>query len=207
MTLVFRLNGRSRRSPSEYRATDWLTFASKQRLHNTHEYVHASVRVRMGLRGYGYNDKGFYDSQGLQGWTMEGTEDTSSSASSSSVATEGGGNTGATTIIPGLSSMKDVKWVKRSREKGEDLVFVMPEDELGDVEHEIMKSWPNVERAFTLIRPGTHPVLLNKASTDPAMLSPKELMNIRNNSSRRRFPSFSKSGAAEIERARKTPTL
>lgn len=161
MTLIFRLAGKARRTPHEYNATDKLTYKPKQRLLNTHECVHASVRIRMGLRGYGYNDKGFYDSQGLTGWTMEGTEaPTSTTSSSGRRASE-------------LATMIDVKWVKKDSQGVNDPDLVMPEDQLGELEHEIMKSWPDVEKGFALIRPGTHLQRMNKSSTDPSEPSPK----------------------------------
>lgn len=155
MSLVFRLLGEARRRPHEYHATDRLTYKRKERLLNTHECVHASVRIRMGLRGYGYNDKGFYDSQGLQGWTMEGTE-----SPSSSILT-------ATGKTVQLGSMTGVKWVKKDPSRPNEPDLVMPEDELGELEREIMKSWPNVEKGFSMIRPGAHTLRMQKSMTDP----------------------------------------
>lgn len=164
MTLIFRLAGKARRTPHEYHAVDKLTYKAKQRLLNTNECVHASVRIRMGLRGYGYNDKGFYDSQGLEGWTMEGTEASCSSAASS--FTSAGKN------VVERASMIDVKWVKRDPDERSDPDFVMPEDELGELEREIMKCWPDVEKGFAMIKPGAHPLKMNKSSTDPPEPSP-----------------------------------
>ncbi|ERF68818.1 hypothetical protein EPUS_06262 [Endocarpon pusillum Z07020] len=152
MTLIFRLAGSARRTPHEYHAIDRLTYKAQRRLLNTHEYVHASVRIRMGLKGYGYNDKGLYDSEGLEGWTMHGTESA--------------GERGE------LGGMRDVKWVKRDPQRRNDPPLIMPEDELAELEHEIMKSWPDVERGFASIRPGTHHMKMHKSSTDPLALSP-----------------------------------
>ncbi len=164
MTLIFRFAGKARRTPHEYRATDRLTYKATHRLLNTHEYVHASVRIRMGLRGYGYNDKGLYDSEGLQGWTMEGTETSSSSSNSST-------STSSSTTAPGrktqLGTLTDVKWVRKDPQERDDPDLVMPEDELGALEREIMKSWPDVEKGFAMIRPGAHPLKMHKSSTDP----------------------------------------
>jgi hypothetical protein len=187
MTLIFRLAGQARRSPHEYHAIDRLTYRPKQRLLNTHECVHASVRIRMGLRGYGYNDKGFYDSQGLAGWTMEGTEAPT-----------------ATTSISGrraseLATMVDVKWVKKDSQGGNDPDLVMPEDLLGELEHDIMKSWPDVEKGFALIRPGTHLQKMNKSSTDRPEPSPKH--SIRNGQV------AEKNQVIEIGKVIRSPTL
>jgi hypothetical protein len=161
MTLIFRLAGKARRTPHEYHAIDRLTYRLKQRLLNTHECVHASVRIRMGLRGYGYNDQGFYDSQGLTGWTMEGTE----SATSTTIISDRGESE--------LATMVDVKWVKKDPQERNDPDLVMPEDKLGELEREIMKSWPDVEKEFALIRPGSHLQKMNKSSTDPPEPSPR----------------------------------
>jgi hypothetical protein len=165
MTFIFRLAGKARRTPHEYHAIDHLTYKPKQRLLNTHECVHASVRIRMGLRGYGYNDQGFYDSQGLAGWTMEGTE--SPTPTTTIGITDRRGSQ--------LASMVDVKWVKKDPQERNDPEMVMPEDELGELEREVMKSWPDVERGFAMIRPGTHSLRMNKSSTDPPEPSPRFL--------------------------------
>jgi hypothetical protein len=49
----------------------------------------------------------------------------------------------------------------------------MPEDKLGELEREIMKSWPDVEKEFALIRPGSHLQKMNKSSTDSPEPSPR----------------------------------
>jgi hypothetical protein len=159
MTLIFRLAGKARRTPHEYRATDRLTYKAKQRLRNTNESVHASVRIRMGLKGYGYNDNGFYDSQGLEGWTMEGTESFSWISAVNSLT--------APSKKVEVWSMTDVKWVKTDPEKHSLPDLVMPEDELGALERECMKSWPDVEKGFASIKPGSHAAKTHKSSTDP----------------------------------------
>lgn len=208
MTLIFRLAGRARRTPHEYRATDRLSFRPKQRLLNTNECVHASVRIRMGLRGYGYDDKGFYDSQGLEGWTMEGTEVESPPSSA-----EGGEASPLITAAanPELGSMRDVKWVKRAHQNGEHSDFkhfdmVMPEDELGELEREILKSWPDVEKGFALIRPGAHPLRMLKSSTDPVKGSPRR-SNVALEAGTGRNLHSMKPNILEIERAKKSPTI
>ena len=179
MTLIFRLAGSTRRTPLEYHAIDRLTYKAQQRLLNTHECVHASVRIRMGLKGYGYNDKGFYDSEGLEGWTMHGTE-------SIGVGGELGG-------------MKDVKWVKKDPQRRNDTPLMMPEDGLAELEHEIMKSWPDVERGFASIRPGTHHMKMHKSSTDPPELSPGySVVNGKG---------YGIDRVVEFGRARKSPTM
>lgn len=179
MTLIFRLAGSARRTPHEYHAIDRLTYKAQQRLLNTHECVHASVRIRMGLKGYGYNDKGLYDSEGLEGWTMHGTESA--------------GERGE------LGGMSDVKWVKRDPQRRDDPPLIMPEDELAQLEHEIMKSWPDVERGFTSIRPGTHHMKMHKSSTYPPELSPGySVVNGKD---------YGMDRVVEFGQARKSPTM
>ena len=174
LTLIFRLTGRTRRTPHEYRAIDSLTYKSQERLVNTHECVHASVRIRMGLKGYGYDDKGLYDSDGLVGWIMEGTEASSSPSSSPSSSSSSSSSSyqGTEKEKGSEVAVTDIKWVKRDLQQrrsnnipNPDLI--MPEDPLGDLEREVMKSWPNVERGFALIRPGARPLKMHKSSTDP----------------------------------------
>ena len=150
MTPLFVILGSQRRTPHEYRAVDRLTHQSKQCLRNTHEYVHSSVRIRMGLHGYGYNDKGNYDAYGLRGWTMEGIMTPNGSISSDGIPSRQ--HSGA---------MTDVKWVKKdSSGNGGDPALVMPEDTLGDLERLVMRSWPQVEKRFDSIKPGSHAVKL-----------------------------------------------
>src|SRR5438552_13903049 len=73
MTLFFRLGGSKTRTPGEYCEIDQSHANTNRKLANTGEVMHSSVRIRMGRQGLGYNDKGTYDSEALQGWTMEAT--------------------------------------------------------------------------------------------------------------------------------------
>jgi hypothetical protein len=63
--------------------------------------------------------------------------------------------------------MTDVKWVKRDPQERKDPDLMMPEDELGELEREILTSWPDVAKGFATIRPGAHPLRMHKSSTDP----------------------------------------
>lgn len=97
MSFFFRLAGSKVRTPGEYCETQradehgtlwWIVKRSiyhltlhlgrpaKQlpRLQHTGETFHSSVRIRMGKKGLGYDDKGFYDSQALRGWEMVGED-------------------------------------------------------------------------------------------------------------------------------------
>lgn len=201
MTLIFRLAGKTRRTPREYRATDRLTFRARQRLINTNECVHASVRIRMGLCGYGYNDHGYYDSQGLVGWTMEYTELCSSSSppSSAPVRTKG--------VKRGdLGSMTDVKWVKKDPQGRNDPEMVMPEDELGELEQEIMNLWPDVVEGFSTIKPSAHSLRMFKSPTDPLAPSPRHSNSPRRLDSGKGLCSV-RSEVSEVDEAKRSPRI
>jgi uncharacterized protein (DUF2235 family) len=67
---VYSITGSKVRTPGNYYRTDPKTgLPTKKKLKNTNEYIHASVRSRMGLRGPGYADKGEYDPPALRDWT------------------------------------------------------------------------------------------------------------------------------------------
>ena len=127
----------------------------------------------MGLNGFGYNDKGFYDSEGLKSWTMEGTESKTLSTRTTITAVRstkrGDAQRDQKKIWDG--KVTDIKWVKKDP-TGHGNDMVMPEDGLGALEREIMKSWPDVEKGFAMIRPGAHPLKLLKSATDPSTPEP-----------------------------------
>lgn len=166
MSFLFRLAGQAHRTPQEYSATDRVTFRKTRRLVNTHESVHSSVRIRMGLRGFGYNDEGFYDSQGLQSWTMEGVETATADKKTTTTAPQSTQKSGGEAHEQTWDgTVSEIRWVKKDPAYEGDLV--MPEDELGELEREIMKSWPDVEKGFSMIRPGARPLKLFKSTTAP----------------------------------------
>ena len=164
MSVFFRLGGSKVRTPGEYsmpvRAGDngtlwWiikrcvyhvtLHLGGKEiempKLGNTNETIHSSVRIRMGKKGLGYDDKGLYDSQALAGWTMAGEESNP--------------HTPHQLELPGQAgAMKNVRWrkvVKRRNEKTgkeEDVPLQMMEDEMGDFEKMILQLWPEIEEGF-----------------------------------------------------------
>ncbi|ETN46020.1 uncharacterized protein HMPREF1541_00203 [Cyphellophora europaea CBS 101466] len=168
MSFFFRLGGSKIRTPGEYTESEradqhgtlwWMTDKiatrllshpkPKPRLVNTNESFHSSVRIRMGKRGKGYDDKGFYDSDALQGWVMSGDmadPDTPHQRS-----------------LPGpAGAMKNVVWhkrVTRRNDKGEEEdieTLNMPEDPMGDFERTILQLWPEISESFDCITPGGH---------------------------------------------------
>lgn len=169
MSFFFRLGGSKIRTPGEYTETERahqhgsLWFMARKisyrlhlfnikpmpRLQNTHETFHSSVRIRMGKRGKGYNDKGFYDSEALQGWVMSGDA--------------ADPKTPHQLTMPGTAgAMKNVKWHKRvtkRNERGEEEeieTLEIPEDDMGEFEKRILRLWPEISDEFDVITPGGH---------------------------------------------------
>lgn len=69
---IYSLAGRRRRTPGNYFRTDPVNGRpTSKRLKNTNEYIHASVRSRVGLGGPGIEDRGRYECQALDGWSFE----------------------------------------------------------------------------------------------------------------------------------------
>ncbi|KAK5055342.1 hypothetical protein LTR84_013092 [Exophiala bonariae] len=195
MSFFFRFGGSRVRTPLEYREQElasqhgtvlwiiWklihrigLAFGHSQhlrpRLARTEETIHSSVRIRMGKHGLGYDDKGTYDSQALQGWAMHGVETNP--------------ETPIALSTPGqVGEMKNVVWKKnvtaeevqtngrvKARVNGtngdvETKPLVIPEEPLGAFEHEILKLWPEINEIFHTVQPGKHEKHVRKASTYP----------------------------------------
>lgn len=68
------LGGTRDRTPGAYHRTDYRTGKQTETpLHDTCEFVHASVRVRMQAKGKGYDGKGVYAAKALtaNGWKVE----------------------------------------------------------------------------------------------------------------------------------------
>ncbi|KAL9107745.1 MAG: hypothetical protein Q9227_007367 [Pyrenula ochraceoflavens] len=183
---LFWLGGSSVRTPADYSEIDRRTLQPKiprQRLKNTNESVHASVRVRMGMKGLGYNDKGYYDSQALKGWKMEGTLSTDRSRPRISVEDM---------VPPGvpkptLERLTDVCWRYETGEN-ENPELTMPEDELGDLEMEILRDWhKNVWDRLPTLGPGGHASTMKKAESFPIEItgSGSDSTEVRNQSSSR----------------------
>lgn len=200
MTLLFKLGGSRIRTPGEYREQElasqhgelfWILwkvfhrvikpFQDKHhalpRLRCTNETIHSSVRIRMGKDGLGYNDKGKYDSQALNGWTLHGQE----TQPDTPIALNAPGPVG---------KMKNVVWkkqvypektisqasadgMKRGKveileSKGKVGTIELQEEPLGAFERKILQMWPDVEKDFDSIVPGGHKFSLERANTAPA---------------------------------------
>ncbi|RVX72038.1 hypothetical protein B0A52_04636 [Exophiala mesophila] len=193
MTPFFRLGGSETRTPHEYREQEsaaqhgtvlWIgkkvahqvtsifreaDTSLKPRLAKTNETIHSSVRIRMGRHGYGYDDKGTYASEALQGWVMYGEETDP--------------DTPIALDAPGLvGKMRDVVWKKavpreetldngkvRVVNSGADdkTTLEIPEEPLGDFEREILKMWPEINNIFDTTGPGEHEHNVKRVKTFP----------------------------------------
>ncbi|RMZ81386.1 hypothetical protein DV738_g2207, partial [Chaetothyriales sp. CBS 135597] len=68
---IYTIAGSTARTPGNYYRIDHFTGRpTTKRLKNTNEYIHASVRSRMGLHGPGTSDRGTYDPPSLRDWTF-----------------------------------------------------------------------------------------------------------------------------------------
>ena len=120
------------RTPGRYERTDpRLDKPTGQRLVHTEETVHASVRIRMALGGKGPEDRGTYVSQALMGWECVAPDKDAPDATSPTAERQ--------------PRRQRHRWVSK---KGKDVV-VLPEDELGLVEIELMRLSPEVYKKFS----------------------------------------------------------
>ena len=70
VTGIYFLAGTKVRTPGNYYRTDPYTGRmTTKHLKNTNEYIHASVRSRLGLGGPSFQDRGVYEPRALQNWT------------------------------------------------------------------------------------------------------------------------------------------
>ncbi len=160
MSWFYRLGGSKTRTPGDYFETDSKTQKpTKRRLENTNEYIHSSVRIRMGRQGLGYNDKGKYDSEALQGWTMNASEDPSTEAETPTDVHSPGA------VVKGR--IRDVRWVRKLPGSKEMPELVLLEDTLGDLERRILQTWPELSEQFDTIRPVQHATSMRRSSTFP----------------------------------------
>ena len=69
---VYSMTGSKTRTPGNYFRVDPKSGRpTTKRLRGTNEYIHASVRCRLGLQGPGTNDRGLYNPTALKDWTFE----------------------------------------------------------------------------------------------------------------------------------------
>jgi hypothetical protein len=121
----------------------------------------------MGKDGLGYNDKGRYASEALQGWVMHGTETDP--------------DTPVAQGAPGLvGKMKGVVWKKAvpgEKQVGKDKVKIddsapkiireIVEEPLGEFERQILQLWPEINKIWDTTGPGSHEQNVKRAHTYP----------------------------------------
>ena len=158
MTLFFRLGGTKVRTPGEFEEVDRRTQKSTgRRLQNTNESLHASVRIRMGTEGLGYNDVGRYDSEALKDWTMSAVEDPDAETPVDVHS--------PAAVVKG--KLRHVRWVKASKKGTNEPELSLPEDKLGDLEMRILEAWPELHDKVDSIMPGNHATSMRRSSTFP----------------------------------------
>lgn len=70
-----KISGKAVRTPGRYCKANRKAGPTTTPLQNTNEYIHASVRIRLGLTGAkGIDDKGPYKCEALTGWTLDGID-------------------------------------------------------------------------------------------------------------------------------------
>ncbi|EXJ80919.1 hypothetical protein A1O3_07207 [Capronia epimyces CBS 606.96] len=133
----YSLAGSKIRTPGNYYRTDPYTGRPmSKRLRNTNEYIHASVRSRLGLQGPGAQDRGAYDPPALRDWTFD----------SEFVPPSEGGNANGLLVV----------WTDRStkRKGGQDKI---PEARLSETELVLLQRSPRVYDYISNLRPPSAP--------------------------------------------------
>lgn len=136
----YALTGTKTRTPGAYQRVD--PYTGKQtgkKLKNTNEYIHASVRARVGLRGPGPQDRGDYNPPALADWTFE------PEPAPVGAATHGqGGN---------LSDGMMVVWNFRGDKDRHDGQTRIPEAVLLETELALLRQFQAVDEYIRFMRP------------------------------------------------------
>ncbi|KAI9741729.1 MAG: hypothetical protein M1834_000115 [Cirrosporium novae-zelandiae] len=123
------------RTPDNYRITSNKSrLPSRKPLQNTNESIHASVRIRTGLKGPGLEGKGEYNCRALKGWQPKRER--------SSGKQGGDGEIGQVHL-----AQNQIKWTSLSSKIPKE----MPEDLLGEIELQLLMKSPDVWEKFTQI--------------------------------------------------------
>ncbi len=139
MNLFFYLAGPKVRTPGQYRKADPDTgLPTAAPLLNTNEFIHASVRIRLGLGGHGYEDKGNYKCEALKDWRLKGIDGDRSSFTNGSAAKERMG----------------IRWEHDLAGKGGHKVLY--EDILGFQEMKLLETSPQVVSQIMTVTSPTH---------------------------------------------------
>lgn len=136
----YAFTGSKTRTPGAYQRVDPYTGRpSGKRLKNTNEYIHASVRARVGLRGPGPQDRGDYNPPALADWTFEPEQAPVGAASQGQ-----GGN---------LSDGMMVVWNFRGDKERHDGQARIPEAVLLETELALLRQFQAVDDYIRFMRP------------------------------------------------------
>ncbi|OCT50549.1 protein of unknown function DUF2235 [Cladophialophora carrionii] len=137
---IYSLTGSKTRTPGSYFRSDPHTGRPMtKRLRGTNEYIHASVRARLGLGGPGPLDRGTYNPPALRDWTFD----------VEAVGPGQGGNQDGLLVVwtnhGGSSRRRGARNEKGGQEK-------IPEERLSETELVLLKQSPRVYDFVTQLR-------------------------------------------------------
>ena len=124
---LYGLAGRTTRTPGNYFRSDPYTGRpTSKRLKSTNEYIHASVRSRIGLGGPGSEDRGRYDCRALADWSFE-MDSAADSKEPMIVWKNMSGKEGGQKVIPEAALLETERRLLETSPKVEDYILDMKE--------------------------------------------------------------------------------
>jgi Uncharacterized alpha/beta hydrolase domain (DUF2235) len=125
---IYSLAGRRTRTPGNYfRIDPYDGRTTTKRLKNTNEYIHASVRSRVGLGGPGVEDRGRYDCKALNDWNFELDNQTADAKEPMIVWKNLSGRKGGQMVIPEAALLETERRLLEMSPKVEDYILDMRE--------------------------------------------------------------------------------
>ncbi|KAJ9603415.1 hypothetical protein H2200_012193 [Cladophialophora chaetospira] len=137
---VYALTGAKIRTPGNYYRTDPHTGRpTTKRLRGTNEYIHSSVRARLGLQGPGPLDRGTYNPPALRDWTFDVEE----------VGPGHGGNSDGLLVVWRNHGGSSPRRGSRSEKGGQEKI---PEEKLSETELVLLRQSPRVYDFITQLK-------------------------------------------------------
>lgn len=125
---IYSLAGKRTRTPGNYFRTDPFDGrTTSKRLKNTNEYIHASVRSRVGLGGPGIEDRGRYDPKALSDWSFELDSQSADPKEPMIVWKNLSGRKGGQMLIPEAALLETERRLLEMSPKVEDYILDMRE--------------------------------------------------------------------------------
>lgn len=125
---IYSLAGRRTRTPGNYfRSDPYDGRMTTKRLKNTNEYIHSSVRSRVGLGGPGAEDRGRYDCKALEDWNFEPDTASADAKEPMIVWKNLSGETGGQTVIPEAALLETERRLLEMSPKVEGYILDMKE--------------------------------------------------------------------------------